>query len=1046
MAELDKSAKNASLQRSIFHWIGYDDPFKEKNANKESAPLHKLISAEEVVKKHGIPRIELQKYIESEMRETENFASLPFTIFFVIAYACMVILHDDAVVIRAVEDSITFDVFDNANFAFDSLFMGHKNIHDVNSHSDFWSWLIQGFLPLMFIQESVWSEGRNLTDPTILDRTIVYTEEERGVLLHYNRIIGGIRFSQERSGGISCNAPFSLTAFYHQQCVGTAYELDPESWPARHTEADPEWTRWFYVRENYTDLEQRAMLLETQQPYWLDRLTQKIEIAVPVYNAEFGLHSLVFFNFYFSRGGHIWKQMIPMSTYANWFTKWYYAILDAIFYLCLLHIFRGELQEFAWIVRNKGWAALWSQYCTLWHVVDWVSVLGGFVIVLLSLLSFNGTGKVNAEAQKLAGINWMDGPTEAQMYNDQVEVYVDALEDVVKYVHNLKLVFAAYPLLIVFRLFKAFAAQPRLALVTNTLVVTGVDLLHFMLVFTSIFVTLAISGLVLFGRRLEHFTTFPRAVNTVFRLMLGDFDWEALRQVSMVEGACWLVITITIMNLLLLNMVLAIVMDGYSEVKRSSANSDTLLMELGQIWTRWWGARRGNLVPLRAINEALLALDREFTLRSSHAGRHHGRSVADTGDAVLLGKDTKPAVGQRVIPVDPDIAKFVGDGHIIQVAGTLLLCRVEHHDGTVREYNIGHDFNYELQLADGEPVIEIDEEEEQAQSLQLLSPERLMKVVNGYGTMSHQQAISLLTDAVMHYYKDHCEDVDMDSVRMMIRKVKFRTRKVKALILEGAGQTLSLNAAREMGLLRRYLADFYKAVDEDRRRSHEAIRIAKKDVEELSARLMKINPQELENMAKSEGAIGGQLPLPDLQDQDEPEKEAEEANELEDNVPALEDQKRRSFDEDDEDLDDAALIAEIDELLGESAAMGIHSGSAAHNGKPSTMVSVASRRSRHTVHHDDGIPDLSSEGTFDQRSELDDVSSLGFSDVGSIPDLDIGKKRSRHGRSSSSHRGSRRDSRGERGRSSGSRRDGSGNYRPPPRTRSDDEDLVNFTI
>mmetsp|Transcript_45191 Transcript_45191/g.104739 ORF Transcript_45191/g.104739 Transcript_45191/m.104739 type:complete len:1039 (-) Transcript_45191:51-3167(-) len=1006
MAE-DSKNNTAALQRSIFHWIGYDDPFKEKAAATEGMPLHKLISADEVVKKHGIPRKELQKYIESEMLETENFASLPFTIFFVIAYACMVILHDDAVVIRAVEDSITFDVFDNANFAFDSLFMGHKDIHDVNSYADFWSWCIQGFLPLMFVQETSWSEGRDLTDPEIIRETEFFSESERGVLLHYNRIIGGVRFRQEVSGYIECDAPDDMRAFYQLPCVKTKYELDPESWPARHTE-NPQRERWFYVRENYTDIETKAMLMELQEPFWLDRQTLKIEISVPVYNAEFGLHTLVFFNFYFSRGGHIWKQMIPLSTYANWFTKWYFAIVDSIFYLCLLHIFTSELKEFAWIVRNKGWGALWSQYCTFWHVVDWVSVLGGFVIVLLSLLSFNGTSRVNSEALNLVAIDWST-PEGSLQYNDQVSVYVDALEDVVKYVHNLKLVFASYPLLIVFRLFKAFAAQPRLALVTNTLMVTGVDLLHFMLVFTSIFVTLAISGLVLFGRRLENFTTFPRAVNTVFRLMLGDFDWEALRQVSMVEGACWLVITITIMNLLLLNMVLAIVMDGYSEVKRSSANSDTLLMELGQIWTRWWGARRGNLVPLRAINEALLALDREFTMRSAGAYRHYGRSTADlSGAPVLLGKDTKPAIGQRVLPVDPDIATFVGDGQIIQVATTLLLCRVEHHDGTVREYNIGHDFNYELQLAEGEPVIEIDEEEEQAQSLQLLSPERLMKVVNGYGTMSHAQAISLLTDAVMHYYKDHCEDVDMDSVRQMIRKVKVRTRKVKGLILEGAGQTLSLNAAREMTLLRRFLVDFYKAIDEDRRRSHEAIHIAKKDVEELRERLVRVNPSELENMARLTAHHGGNLLLPPESQPEEDkrsEEDPEEEPEAENDVPAL----KTARDIDEEDLDDAQLMAEIDELLGESATY--LGGRKPHNHNGTMSRSETRQSSRHTGRRESSIPDLSSEGTFDDRGS-EDPESLGFSDVGSIPDIDIGTKKKHRG--SSSHRRSSRSSDRER--------------------------------
>ena len=93
--------------------------------------------------------------------------------------------------------------------------------------------------------------------------------------------------------------------------------------------------------------------------------------------------------------------------------------------------------------------------------------------------------------------------------------YMTRLEAAVDYGSRLRLVLATYPMIIIFRLFKAFSAQARLAIVTETLYVTGVDLLHFALVFASIFVTLGISGLVLFGRTMQQFTTFPRALTTV---------------------------------------------------------------------------------------------------------------------------------------------------------------------------------------------------------------------------------------------------------------------------------------------------------------------------------------------------------------------------------------------------------------------------------------------------------------------------------------------------------------------------------------------------
>ena len=52
--------------------------------------------------------------------------------------------------------------------------------------------------------------------------------EERGMLLHYNKIIGGIRIRQERSdekGDEECKSLNLLLGFYGKPCVsGTGYE------------------------------------------------------------------------------------------------------------------------------------------------------------------------------------------------------------------------------------------------------------------------------------------------------------------------------------------------------------------------------------------------------------------------------------------------------------------------------------------------------------------------------------------------------------------------------------------------------------------------------------------------------------------------------------------------------------------------------------------------------------------------------------------------------------------------------------------------------
>merc|ERR1712019_303840 len=98
------------------------------------------------------------------------------------------------------------------------------------------------------------------------------------------------------------------------------------------------------------------------------------------------------------------------------------------------------------------------------------------------------------------------------------------------------------------------------------------------------------------------------------------------------------------MNLLLFNMVLAIVMDGYSEAKKNSMSADTLFVEVVQIWTRWWGVKRGNLLRLTEIDHALSMLAREFHSKRAKADTHIMKYEAG-GQPILVGRDTRAIPG-----------------------------------------------------------------------------------------------------------------------------------------------------------------------------------------------------------------------------------------------------------------------------------------------------------------------------------------------------------------------------------------------------------------
>merc|ERR1719169_88732 len=79
--------------------------------------------------------------------------------------------------------------------------------------------------------------------------------------------------------------------------------------------------------------------------------------------------------------------------------------------------------------------------------------------------------------------------------------------------------FCFYPMAAMMRLFKSFAAQGRLAVVTRTLHDASVDMIHFFIVFFSVYFCMAVNAVLIFGQDIEDYSDLTRAIMTVFRNM-----------------------------------------------------------------------------------------------------------------------------------------------------------------------------------------------------------------------------------------------------------------------------------------------------------------------------------------------------------------------------------------------------------------------------------------------------------------------------------------------------------------------------------------------
>ena len=125
----------------------------------------------------------------------------------------------------------------------------------------------------------------------------------------------------------------------------------------------------------------------------------------------------------------------------------------------------------------------------------------------------------------------------------------------------------------------------------------------------------------MFGRDVQDFATPLYAFVTCWRFLLGDFDWSELQKVSTTRGFVFFFGFSLLVILIMLNMLLAIILETYIDVKRLTGKSETLYSQAWETFSRWIRKKRHQRVGLDFIRDRLL---------------HRGAVVGDCWGVVLL--------------------------------------------------------------------------------------------------------------------------------------------------------------------------------------------------------------------------------------------------------------------------------------------------------------------------------------------------------------------------------------------------------------------------
>ncbi|CAE7436604.1 pkd2 [Symbiodinium natans] len=581
-------------------------------------------------------------WLRNELDSEAACLEMPWTMLLLLTFAVTVYMHTRPDFVVVVEGAWKSAIEEGATFAWSENF-GHKNVYDVNSLADFWSWLRLGFLPLLVQHSWAWSEGldapyadmaanlsMNFSTGDLPDRLDLayglFADEPwdsaqlpvRGDVLSYNKIVAGIRLQQERAVGSweACQIPASMPEELWKDWLGKpcmvsepSYFLTPE---VRHSETfhgEPMRVEWLLTaKQTLQELQMMTLDMEdgcsdlsgksskpgrpevpdecwcqscqegAQDPQdsagfipgpWLDEYTRRVEVSTVAYNQNYGLLSFVSVNFFINKGGQVHKlldvQSARIDPYVGYLLSVFIMFLcDILWLIGLLKLLLYEVQDIVNTITGSQqvwWRALLFEYLAFWNVVDWLSLACAWAV----LGTYVRAGmEVSAASTQLENVLQPDvsNLTRAELWA-RSDLVFQATESLVSAEADFRTTLLLFPLLVMLRLFKSFHAQPRLAVVTKTIATASQDLLHFFIVLMSVYTCMAVFGYLLFGQDVEDFSTWDRACITCFRTLLGEWDWEQLESVGRVLAAIWLWCFVVLVVLVLLNMVLAILMDAY---------------------------------------------------------------------------------------------------------------------------------------------------------------------------------------------------------------------------------------------------------------------------------------------------------------------------------------------------------------------------------------------------------------------------------------------------------------------------------------------------
>jgi len=331
----------------------------------------------------------------------------------------------------------------------------------------------------------------------------------------------------------------------------------------------------FSTELNTTAAQNQYNRLKTDPNWVLQTNVSQVTITVLFYNGRISLFQHMTMSVEFLSSGRAWPTYdFTSAKLENYREDWDYVRLtvEVLFFAGLLYDVFLEGREMFRAFKSHG--TLQAYFGSVWNYLEI-----GTILLMWSCLGL--WAKIVDTSQGISLTSDLTTNSDTATLGSSMRSLLSDLTSLAS-LHESYLICACVTcVLLLIRSVKVLSFQPQMALLSNTLFEASSLLAHFMILFTVVFLGFGFVGYWGFGDRLVEFKTMWESILQCFSLLQGGLDWGSLIRVRPVLGPIYFITFTLTVTYLLMQMLLAIILEAFSEVKQNSDLSTSMFQEIG---------------------------------------------------------------------------------------------------------------------------------------------------------------------------------------------------------------------------------------------------------------------------------------------------------------------------------------------------------------------------------------------------------------------------------------------------------------------------------